>query len=55
MVIDRWYTDVVPERPDIVLVALSLGNENIIGSSEKEIVYNTYRKNMLRIIRMIRN
>lgn len=51
--IDRFYTDVVPEYPDIVIVALSLNNEGIFGS-EPEAIYNQFKANIIKLCRMIR-
>jgi lysophospholipase L1-like esterase len=52
-VLARWYKDVVPYRPDIVVIGLNLTNENIQGQGTiegKRTIYQTFKKNMKEII-----
>lgn len=51
--IDRFYSDIVPESPDYVIIGLSLANEGIVGP-DPESVYQQYVTNMQKLIRMIR-
>jgi len=51
MVIDRFYTDVTPENPDVLIIALSLINEGIFFS-DKEVVYNTFKSNLQKLVKM---
>ena len=51
--IARFYTDVVPLQPDVVIIGLSLANEGILGSG-KQAVFNQYMNNMYRLIDMCR-
>ncbi len=52
--IDRFYTDVAPEDPDLVIIGLSLGNEGLAESGDKEATYNTYVRNMRKLVNMCR-
>lgn len=49
----RFYTDVAPEKPDYVIIALSLFNEGITGTNA-EAVATTYITNMHRLVSMCR-
>lgn len=52
-VIDRFYRDVIPTDPDIVIVALSLGNEGLHEATDKAALTDQYIANMLRLANMI--
>ena len=51
--IGRFYADVVPENPGIVILGLSLANEGLLGIY-KEAVYTQYITNMRRLVAMCR-
>ena len=51
--INRFYTDVVPENPSIVVIGLSLANEGLQGA-DKDGVYNQYINNMHTLVAMCR-
>lgn len=51
--INRFYTDIVPEHPDVCIIALSLMNEGILGTNP-EAIYNQYHDNIIRLIQMCR-
>jgi lysophospholipase L1-like esterase len=50
--INRFYTDVVPLRPDVVIIGLSLANEGILNPTGKQTVFDGYIKNMFKLIDM---
>jgi lysophospholipase L1-like esterase len=50
-VINRFYTDVVPENPDVLIIALSLQNEGIMVS-DKETVYNSFKSGLKKLALM---
>ena len=52
--INRFYTDVVPLQPDVVIIGLSLANEGILNSSGKEGVFDQYIGNIFRLVDMCR-
>lgn len=52
--INRFYADVVPELPDTVVIALSLANEDIIVSADKQATYTQYVNNIHRLVAMVR-
>ena len=49
--IDRFYTDITPEHPHFLVIALSLYNEGLIGGND-ETIYTTYVTNMKKLIQM---
>ena len=51
-VIARFYTDVAPLNPDIVVIALGLGNEISADTDEND--YNRMVRNMRQLVRMVR-
>lgn len=51
--INRFYTDVVPENPSIVIIGLSLANEGLIAGNKAN-VYTQYLTNMRRLVAMCR-
>lgn len=51
--IQRFYTDVVPEHPDLVIIGLGLGNEGLV-SGNKEVVYSSYVRGIRRLVTMCR-
>lgn len=51
-VINRFYADVLPTDPDIVIIALSLGNEGLQGASDKDALCRSYIANMLKLANM---
>ncbi|PSL42122.1 lysophospholipase L1-like esterase [Planomicrobium soli] len=52
-VLSRFYRDVAPLQPDFVIIQLTLGNEGIYTASDKIAVYQQFRKNLLKIVRMV--
>lgn len=52
--INRFYTDVVPEAPDYVIIGLSLNNEGIAGTSgsTETTIYDRFKQNLIRLIKM---
>lgn len=52
-VIERFYIDVAPLNPDFVFIALTIGNEGIYTNEDKKVVYQRFKGNMLKIIRMV--
>lgn len=52
--INNFTSLVLPENPDLVIIALSLGNENIQGSSNKDLVYRTFVTNIYTLVDMCR-
>ncbi len=55
--IDRFYTDVVPNKPDVLMIAVSLGNEGLSTASplsSKLAIRDLYIKNMKTLIQMAR-
>lgn len=53
--IDRFYTDLVPESPNIVFIGLSLANEGLAGSSEPRAIADVYIRNLKKLINMCEN
>lgn len=53
-VINRFYSDVPPTSPDIVLIALTLGNENIQGSASGATIAQGFVDRMEKIASMCR-
>lgn len=49
----RFASDLLTEQPDVVVLALSLGNEGLL-SAEPERIYRQYRQNMLKLIQLCR-
>ena len=52
--INRFYTDVVPLQPDVVIIGLSLANEGILNSTGKESIFDQYISNIFRLVDMCR-
>lgn len=52
--IRRFESDVLPERPDYVIIGLSLANEGLVVSNPME-VYQQYMTNMLRLVCMVQD
>jgi lysophospholipase L1-like esterase len=52
-VINRFYLDVVPENPDVLIIGLSLGNEGIMGAG-KEAVYDSFKTSLQKLVLMCR-
>ena len=52
--INRFYTDLVPLQPDVVIIGLSLANEGILNSTGKEGVFDQYIGNICRLVDMCR-
>ncbi len=52
--INRFYTDVVPLQPDVVIIGLSLANEGILNSTGKEGIFDQYISNIFRLVDMCR-
>ncbi|MED5596132.1 GDSL-type esterase/lipase family protein [Janthinobacterium sp. P210006] len=50
----RFYSDVVSEHPDTVIVGMSLGNEGLVGSVNKEATYNAYINGIRALVIMCR-
>ncbi|MBT3378484.1 MAG: hypothetical protein HN742_02000 [Lentisphaerae bacterium] len=48
----RFESDLLPEKPDMVILALSLGNEGIMGEGAS--VYRQYVRNMHKLVQMCR-
>lgn len=51
--INRFYTDVVPENPDFLVISLGLGNEGLVAG-DKEAVYNSFKTGLQKLIFMCR-
>lgn len=51
-VINRFYADVTPTNPDIIIVGLSLANEGILGATDKAALCDSYIKNIFKIVEM---
>lgn len=51
--INRFYTDVVPEKPSVVIIALSLANEGLISGNPKTVV-EQFLKGIEKLIKMCR-
>jgi lysophospholipase L1-like esterase len=51
--INRFYTDLVPLQPDVVIIGLSLANEGILGTN-KQAIFNQYINNMYKLVDMCR-
>jgi lysophospholipase L1-like esterase len=51
--LNRFYRDIVPENPDIVVIGLSLANEGLLVSNQ-EGVYQQYLDNMYRLVNRCR-
>ena len=47
----RFKTDLLPEKPDVVVIGLSLANEGLRGS-EPESIYKKYRRNMRKLVQL---
>ncbi|MEK5065891.1 GDSL-type esterase/lipase family protein [Cytobacillus sp. FSL R5-0596] len=48
--INRFHKDVVPYRPDVVIIAFTLGNEGLTADqtqADKEATYNQFKENIL--------
>ena len=55
LLISRFYTDVVPENPGIVVIALSTANEGLPGSGNPKAVVEQYLKGIEKLIKMCRS
>jgi len=51
-ILARFEQDLLPEKPDMVIIGLSLANEGIMGNSP--LIYNQFVKNMRKIIQLCR-
>lgn len=52
LLISRFYTDVVPENPGAVVIALSTANEGLPGSGDPKAVIEQYLKGIEKLIKM---
>jgi lysophospholipase L1-like esterase len=57
-VIDRFYTDIAPFKPDVVMIGLTIANEGISGNvnfnNGKFVGVQTYLKNIYKLVDMCR-
>ena len=51
--LERWERDLLPEKPDVVVIALSLANEGLMGD-EPEVIYNQFCQNLKKLIGLVR-
>ena len=52
--INRFYTDLVPLQPDVVIIGLSLANEGILNPTGKQAIFEQYIDNMFQLVDMCR-
>lgn len=52
-VINRFTTDAIDENPDVVIIAMSLGNDGINGANP-DVIYRNYVSNIYKLVDMCR-
>lgn len=50
--INRFYDDVTPLNPDFLIIQLTIGNEGIYTATDKQAIYDQFKRNTLKLIRM---
>jgi len=50
----RFHTAVLPEKPQVVILALSLANEGLVRQPDPEAIFFRYRENMRKLVQLCR-